>query len=88
MKTDRIALVLLAAVLPAALLAAGCGKKESAAAETVRALAVRAQPVAARAFERRLTVQGTLEAKNYAHVTSSPAKPPSSRSIPSAAGIR
>ena len=68
MKTDRIALVLLAAVLHAALLAAGCGKKESAAAETVRALAVRAQPVAARAFERRLTVQGTLEAKNYANV--------------------
>ena len=70
MKTDRIALALLAAALPAALLAAGCGKKESAAAETVRALAVRAQPVAARAFERRLTVQGTLEAKNYAHVAS------------------
>lgn len=70
MKTDRIALVLLAAVLPAALLAAGCGKKESAAAETVRALAIRAQPAAARAFERRLTVQGTLEAKNYAHVAS------------------
>ena len=70
MKTDRIALVLLAAVLPAAFLAAGCGKKESAAAETVRALAIRAQPAAARAFERRLTVQGTLEAKNYAHVAS------------------
>ena len=70
MKTDRIALALLAAALPAALLAAGCGKKESAAAETVRALAVRAQPVAARAFERRLTVQGTLEAKNYANVAS------------------
>lgn len=70
MKTDRIALVLLAAVLPAAFLAAGCGKKESAAAETVRALAIRAQPAAARAFERRLTVQGTLEAKNYANVAS------------------
>ena len=70
MKTDRIALVLLAAALPAALLAAGCGKKESAAAETVRALAIRAQPAAERTFERRLTVQGTLEAKNYAHVAS------------------
>ena len=69
MKTDRIALVLLAAALPAALLAAGCGKKESAA-ETVRALAIRAQPAAERAFERRLTVQGTLEAKNYANVAS------------------
>ena len=71
MKTDRIALALLAAALPAALLAAGCGKKESAAAaETVRALAVRVQPVAERAFERRLTVQGTLEAQNYANVAS------------------
>ena len=72
MKTDRIALVLLAAALPAALLAAGCGKKESAtaAAETVRALAVRVQPAAERTFERRLTVQGTLEAKNYANVAS------------------
>ena len=71
MKTDRIALVLLAAALPAALLAAGCGKKEAAAAEKpVRALAIRAQPAAKRDFERRLTVQGTLEAKNYANVAS------------------
>lgn len=70
MKTARLAPVLIAAVLPAALFAAGCGKKESAAAETVRALAVRVQPVAARAFERRLTVQGTLEAKNFANVAS------------------
>ena len=70
MKTDRIALVLLAAALPAALLAAGCGKKESAAAETVRALSVRVQPAAERTFERRLTVQGTLEAQNYANVAS------------------
>ena len=70
MKTNRLALALLATALPAALLAAGCEKKETAAAETVRALAVRVQPVAARAFERRLTVQGTLEAKNYANVAS------------------
>ena len=70
MKTARLAPVLIAAVLPAALFAAGCGKKESAAAETVRALAVRVQPVAPRDFERRLTVQGTLEAKNYANVAS------------------
>ncbi|HOU20717.1 MAG TPA: efflux RND transporter periplasmic adaptor subunit [Kiritimatiellia bacterium] len=70
MKTDRIALALLAAALPAALLAAGCGKKETAAAaeETAHALAVRALPAAMRDFERRLTVQGTLEAKRFAHV--------------------
>ena len=70
MKSARLAPVLFAAVLPAALLAAGCGKKESVAAETVRALAVRVQPVASRDFERRLTVQGTLEAKNTANVAS------------------
>ena len=70
MKIARLALVLFAAVLPAALLATGCGKKEAAAADTVRALAVRVQPVAARDFERRLTVQGTLEAQNFANVAS------------------
>ena len=70
MKTARLALVLFAAVLPTALLATGCGKKEAAAADTVRALAVRVQPVAARDFERRLTVQGTLEAQNFANVAS------------------
>ena len=69
MNTHRLALPLVA-VLSAALLAAGCGKKESAAAEAVRTLAVRAQAVAPRDFERRLTVQGTLEAKNYANVAS------------------
>ena len=74
MKTDRIALALLAAALPAALLAAGCGKKETAAAaeETAHALAVRALPAAMRDFERRLTVQGTLEAKRFAHVAARP----------------
>lgn len=70
MKTDRLALALLATALPAALLAVGCEKKETAAAETVRALAVRVQPAALRDFERRLTAQGTLEAKNYANVAS------------------
>lgn len=71
MKTDRIVLALLA-VLSAAVFAAGCGKKEAAAAaeETVHALAVRAVVVAPRDFERRLTVQGTLEAKNTANVAS------------------
>lgn len=72
MKTNRLALALLTATLPAALLAAGCGKKETATAaeEIVHALAVRAVGVAPRDFERRLTVQGTLEAKNYATVAS------------------
>ncbi len=70
MKTNRIALSLVAPSLAAALLAAGCGKKEVAAEAAVRALAVRTQPAAARAFERRLTVQGTLEAKNTANVAS------------------
>ena len=70
MKTDRLARPFLAAVLSAAVFATGCGKKETAAAETARAVAVRVQPVATRDFERRLTVQGTLEAKNYANVAS------------------
>ena len=70
MKTNRLALFLVAPSLAAALLATGCGKKEVAAEAAVRALAVRAQAVAPRAFERRLTVQGTLEAKNYANVAS------------------
>lgn len=69
MKTDRLAFALLVAALSAAVLATGCGKNEAdAAEETGRALTVRVQPVAARGFERRLTVQGTLEAKNYATV--------------------
>lgn len=70
MKTIRLVRSLFA-VLVVAALAAGCGKKAAApAAETARAVAVRVQPVAARDFERRLTVQGTLEAKNYATVAS------------------
>ena len=72
MNTHRIARSLLAASLSAAVLATGCGQKESAAAaaEAVRALAIRAQAAAPRGFERRLTVQGTLEAKNTANVAS------------------
>ena len=72
MKTNRIAFSLLAASLSAAVLAAGCGKKDaaSAPAESVRTLSVRARPAQPRTFERRLTVQGTLEAKNYANVAS------------------
>ena len=70
MKTSRIALSFLAASLSAAVLASGCGKKGSSAVseESIRALAIRAQPVASRDFERRLTVQGTLESKNFANV--------------------
>lgn len=71
MKTTSIPLALLATILAAAALAAGCGKKPAAAKEeSAHGLAVRAQAVAERAFERRLTVQGTLEAKNYANVAS------------------
>ena len=71
MKTIRITLPLFATILATAALAAGCGKKQTAAAEqAASALAVRAQSAAERTFERRLTVQGTLEAKNYANVAS------------------
>ena len=71
MKTTSIPFALLATILAAAALAAGCGKKTAAAKEeSAHGLAVRAQAVAERAFERRLTVQGTLEAKNYANVAS------------------
>jgi multidrug efflux pump subunit AcrA (membrane-fusion protein) len=69
MNPARIARCLLAPVLATAVLSAGCGKKESAPAEeAAHVLAIRAQPVAARTFERRLTVQGTLETKTFAHV--------------------
>ena len=71
MKTIRISLPLFATILATAALAAGCGKKQAAAAEqAASALAIRAQAAAERTFERRLTVQGTLEAKNYANVAS------------------
>jgi RND family efflux transporter MFP subunit len=56
-------------LLPALL--SGCGKSkpaEAAAATSLRPLTIRTLPAAERVFERRLTVQGTLEAKNYANV--------------------
>ena len=69
MKTRRIAFCLRTVSLAAAVLAAGCGKKDSTAAEKpARTLAVRALPVATRDFERRLTVQGTLETRTFAAV--------------------
>ena len=68
MKIIRISPILFAALLAAAL-ASGCGKKTAAArTEAAPALAIRAQAAAERTFERRLTVQGTLEAKSYANV--------------------
>ena len=68
MKIIRISPILFAALLAAAL-ASGCGKKTAAArTEAAPALAIRAQAAAERTFERRLTVQGTLEARNYANV--------------------
>lgn len=72
MKTTRLPPCLVAASLLAAVLATGCGKKAAAptAAEAVHTLAIRARPAATRDFERRLTVQGTLEAKNFANVAS------------------
>lgn len=51
---------------------AGCGNKDKPAAATdaaaARVLAVRTQVATNRVFERRLTVQGTLEAKHFASV--------------------
>ncbi len=70
MKTNRIALFLLVPTLAAAVLATGCGKKKADAETAVRSLAIRALPAAVRTFERRLTVQGSLETKNYANVAS------------------
>ena len=71
MNTTRNSLILVAAALAALPLTNGCGKKTAAAAEkSAPALAVRAQAAAERTFERRLTVQGSLEAKNYANVAS------------------
>ncbi|MDD5707518.1 MAG: efflux RND transporter periplasmic adaptor subunit [Kiritimatiellae bacterium] len=71
MKTIQIAPITILAALFAALLS-GCGKNGPAApaagASEVAALAVKAQAVTNRPFERRLTVQGTLEAKRFADV--------------------
>lgn len=55
----------------AAALLAGCGKENSTPPKTeVRSLAVRVQPAQTRIFERRLAVQGSLEAKVFADVAS------------------
>lgn len=63
MKAILLPLVALAVLL------AGCGKVPTAAAEdAARVLTVRTVPAAARTFERRLTVQGTLEAETFANV--------------------
>ena len=64
--------LLISASLALALILTGCGraKNRQASPETARVLAVRVQPVAERAFERRLTIQGTLEAKRTALVAS------------------
>jgi len=71
MKTTRHFPILLAIALATVPLTNGCGKKTAAAAEpSAPVLAIRAQAAAERTFERRLTVQGTLEAKNYANVAS------------------
>ncbi len=57
------------ALLPALLcLCAGCAPDPEDRPETGRALTVRAQPAVEREFERRLTVQGTLEARTHAAV--------------------
>lgn len=69
MKKIRPILYLVLPALLAMLIPVGCGKKEIAE-ETDRTLSIRALNVAPRTFERRLTVQGTLEAKHFAHVAS------------------
>ena len=49
--------------------ASGCGRKNgSAQGKVERSLPIRVQAAASRTFERRITVQGTLEAKNFANV--------------------
>lgn len=72
MKTSRLLTLTVVPALFAALLLNGCGKKETDAAasqeEAVRMVTIQNIIVAERTFERRLSVQGTIEAKNYAHV--------------------
>ena len=58
----------LAAALASAGLATGCGQRRAADARVEPPLPVRTQPVAARVFERRVSVQGTLEAKHFVQV--------------------
>jgi len=65
--------ILLALLLPLASLPLGCGRGQSQAdagpaQPAAAALAVRASIVTNRVFERRFTVQGTLEAKRFANV--------------------
>ncbi len=50
--------------------ATGCGRKSGATSgpKVERSLPIRVQAAAERTFERRITVQGTLEAKNFANV--------------------
>ena len=56
-------------LLALGVLSAGCGKAPTeAAGDAARVLTVRAVPATARTFERRLTVQGTLEAETFANV--------------------
>ncbi len=69
MKNARTALAVISLAVAAGL--SGCRPSKGAAAPAAapaQALAVRAQAVAARTFERRLTVQGTLESKHAATV--------------------
>ena len=70
MKTIRPTPALFSLLLAVGALAGGCGKHAATAPEESSALAVRAQAAAERTFERRLTVQGSLEAKNCADVAS------------------
>ncbi len=70
MKTSRPILYLALPALLAVFFTGGCGKKNDIAEESIRTLSIRAMNVAPRTFERRLTVQGTLEAKHFAHVAS------------------
>lgn len=69
MKIPSLAACLSAAALLAAAGLAGCGRAPTPSADdAARVLSVRALPAAPRTFERRLTVQGTLEAKVFANV--------------------
>jgi len=74
MKTYTPSLILLTMALAVGLTATGCGRKTpkpEAAKEKAPeelALIIRAMPADWRNFERRLSVQGTLESKVFAHV--------------------
>lgn len=74
MKTYTPSLILLTMTLAVGLTATGCGRKtpkpEAAKGKAPEELAliIRAMPADWRNFERRLSVQGTLESKVFAHV--------------------